>query len=35
MKRLALALVGGAWLALHRLGRTYGSTRPNGGTRCR
>ena len=27
MKRLALALVAGAWLALHRLGRTYGSTR--------
>ena len=27
MMRIAVALAGGAWLALHRLGRTYGSTR--------
>ena len=27
MMGIAVALAGGAWLALHRLGRTYGSTR--------
>jgi hypothetical protein len=27
MKRLALALTGAGWMALHRLGRTYGTTR--------